>query len=877
MRTSVDVYNRIRWDEKHDPEHYMIGYRNFQRIVEIPLVNWSNVDSDGDIPWHRVEYFKNKDNMIMWHKTKRIDGIFNTGTTEPYLDTSNSLKSFANVKLKPLYQDQQKEWIAGEIYNINHQMSHPLSFITWNILSDEFQKDDGRFQRICDTIKGYDIICLQEVTKNFLQVLKRQDWINEYWISDHPDNPRTMSNDMCVFTMSKIPAVGLYMLQDTKNSLISEFIINGYSIKLANIHLTSDHHGDAKERRQGILNRIRYAMQDGNGSNGIGIVVGDFNCERSELNTIAPWLDRYESICEANTFCPSDNPLASAAKRQHDRQIDYIFITSDLNWHMLDTNLIKTHHSDHYGITAKIELFDGKTSSDSCIVAVPPLKYWPVLLGPQWIQKSCLSGSNNKLKSWVPHISVVLGYYAVNTDKYLESIEVVSEQFSPFLVEFPVQQLQKFGSAHPAKLKDDAPSALVTESKELRDLESHIRKTCPTATRHLHDGVYTPHITVIDSSQLTSILPMEWKIENLYVDVKQRGMFKHHDRIGPCSTLDVDQFVESLRKLFPLIKFQVIGSRYYLDDQDSDLDLIAYGLVSQEDFYDRTVWIGQNCGYFEHTYITDSKIRIVKMFNPVIGHVDLQYIQCTEAQLHTCPSTWTVEYDELQLVDRSRILVLQDNIHYNNILDPEQKTLINQVKKWAKRRRIYLNCVGYLSGIVVTVMVVYSKAKTMDDFFRFYKDFDFTKNTISEKGFRPIRSHPIDKLMFVSSPIHSFNLNVKVTRSAIKWIRNALNDYPNNKDSVLEISDIEAPYLMIDSHELGIEENGRLTGRIVNLIVLLEKQYNIYVHVIDEKGKIYMFLHKPRLLKSSSKEIIEVIKDWFKRNDFNVKLTYGRN
>jgi len=115
--------------------------------------------------------------------------------------------------------------------------------------------------------------------------------------------------------------------------------------------------------------------------------------------------------------------------------------------------------------------------------------------------------------------------------------------------------------------------------------------------------------------------------------------------------------------------FQIIGSRYYLDDISSDLDIIAYGSeLGQDDFYDRIVWIGKNCGYFEHTYITDSKIRIVKMFNPQIGHVDLQYIQCTEEQLGMCPGTWTrqVSYDDMPFVERSRTAFIFFSIKHQN-------------------------------------------------------------------------------------------------------------------------------------------------------------------------------------------------------------------
>lgn len=70
MRTSLDVYHKIIWDTKYQPENFYIGYRNFNKIVEVKFENWILPNKGGDIPMHRIEYFRNQNGDFLWHKEK---------------------------------------------------------------------------------------------------------------------------------------------------------------------------------------------------------------------------------------------------------------------------------------------------------------------------------------------------------------------------------------------------------------------------------------------------------------------------------------------------------------------------------------------------------------------------------------------------------------------------------------------------------------------------------------------------------------------------------------------------------------------------------------------------------------------------------------
>jgi poly(A) polymerase len=273
MKTSQDVYNRILWDPDHKEEDYLIGYRDFDKTVEIKLPNWTPSNDGGEIPWHRVEYIKNTDQLVVWHRTKRIDAIFHTGENSAYIDEEHRLKSFANVYMKPHTVDVMGNWTGNTIYGVNNFLEH-FTILSWNILSDEFKPDldhETRYRQICDVIKGYDIICLQEVTRTFLAILREQEWSRDYWISD--SNGGTFDRNMGIVTMSKISCSNLYMLCDTKNSLITEFQICGYNMGVINLHLTSDHHGESSKRRSIMLNRIRRLTKED--LNRIWVILGE--------------------------------------------------------------------------------------------------------------------------------------------------------------------------------------------------------------------------------------------------------------------------------------------------------------------------------------------------------------------------------------------------------------------------------------------------------------------------------------------------------------------------------------------------------------------------------------------------------------------------
>ncbi|KAL6057184.1 MJ1316 domain-containing protein [Balamuthia mandrillaris] len=88
LRSSLDLYNRLKWDNSLWPEGQMqevfIGYEDrFEGMKEITLAEFEpDLQEDGgDIPFHRIWYFRTKDKRL-WDRKTRYDAIFRSGDTE---------------------------------------------------------------------------------------------------------------------------------------------------------------------------------------------------------------------------------------------------------------------------------------------------------------------------------------------------------------------------------------------------------------------------------------------------------------------------------------------------------------------------------------------------------------------------------------------------------------------------------------------------------------------------------------------------------------------------------------------------------------------------------------------------------------------------
>ncbi|MCX5353546.1 RNA repair domain-containing protein [Streptomyces mirabilis] len=76
MRTSDEIYHRVRWDPRFDPGRFVLGIsQRGDALKRIPL---SSFVPGGDIPWHRVVFIE-ADGEVVWDRATGVDRIDASG------------------------------------------------------------------------------------------------------------------------------------------------------------------------------------------------------------------------------------------------------------------------------------------------------------------------------------------------------------------------------------------------------------------------------------------------------------------------------------------------------------------------------------------------------------------------------------------------------------------------------------------------------------------------------------------------------------------------------------------------------------------------------------------------------------------------------
>ena len=74
-----EAYHRIRWDPRLDPARFVIGYES--RRPEPREVAFAAFVPDGDIPWHRILYFREGE-TIVWDRRTRLETLFDGASAQ---------------------------------------------------------------------------------------------------------------------------------------------------------------------------------------------------------------------------------------------------------------------------------------------------------------------------------------------------------------------------------------------------------------------------------------------------------------------------------------------------------------------------------------------------------------------------------------------------------------------------------------------------------------------------------------------------------------------------------------------------------------------------------------------------------------------------
>ncbi|MER7540316.1 RNA repair domain-containing protein [Streptomyces sp. NPDC097704] len=75
MHTSDEIYHRVLWDPRFDPERFVMGIA--ERGAPPKRVLLGDFVPGGEIPWHRVRFFE-ADGQVVWDRARGIDRLDET-------------------------------------------------------------------------------------------------------------------------------------------------------------------------------------------------------------------------------------------------------------------------------------------------------------------------------------------------------------------------------------------------------------------------------------------------------------------------------------------------------------------------------------------------------------------------------------------------------------------------------------------------------------------------------------------------------------------------------------------------------------------------------------------------------------------------------
>ncbi|KAJ6237360.1 leukocyte receptor cluster member 9 [Anaeramoeba flamelloides] len=103
MKTSKDVYNRIIYDNKYDPEEFMIGMKEGSDIIDCPFEEYD----PEEVPMHSILYFKHNE-QIVWSRNPQIDLIFGSVTKKRQKEIEEEQRLLKQKRKKKEKKEREK-------------------------------------------------------------------------------------------------------------------------------------------------------------------------------------------------------------------------------------------------------------------------------------------------------------------------------------------------------------------------------------------------------------------------------------------------------------------------------------------------------------------------------------------------------------------------------------------------------------------------------------------------------------------------------------------------------------------------------------------------------------------------------------------------